>query len=336
MMSDISLRIEGKAGRITLQRPEALNAMTYEMCLAIEKILIEWKYEPKVEIIIIDAEGERAFCSGGDISDLYQAGNKKNYDYGKKFWDDEYRLNALIAKYPKPYVAFMQGFTMGGGVGISCHGSHRVVCETSRIAMPECSIGLIPDVGGSLLLSQAPSNLGYYLGLTGIQMNAEDAIYSGFADDYIPRDKWSNVINSLENLGDTSILQKYSKNPGKSKLADNNKFFESAFKSKNLPQIVKFLSKSENQLAHLALKNILRNCPIAMSYTIEMLSRLTPQSRIEDALNLEYRFTSRAQEYGSFQEGVRAAIIDKDRKPKWQFEIDMVPKEVIDKFFKPT
>ena len=335
MMSDISLRVQGKAGRITLKRPKALNAMTYEMCLAIEKILIEWKYEPKVEIIIIDAEGERAFCSGGDIFNLYEAGNKRNYEYGKKFWDDEYRLNALIAKYPKPYVAFMQGFTMGGGVGISCHGSHRIVCETSKIAMPECSIGLIPDVGGSLLLSQAPSNLGYYLGLTGIQMNAKDAIYSGFADDYIPKDQWSNVINSLEKSGDTSILQKYSNNPGKSQLADNNKFFETAFKSKNLSQIVKFLSKSENQLAHLALKKIFKNCPIAMSYTIEMLSRLTPQSRIEDALNLEYRFTSRAQEYGSFQEGVRAAIIDKDHKPKWQFEIDTVPKEVIDEFFKP-
>ena len=335
MMPDISFRIQGKAGRITLQRPKALNAMTYEMCLAIEKTLIDWKYEQKVEIIIIDAQGERAFCSGGDISDLYEAGNNKNYDYGKKFWDDEYRLNALIAKYPKPYIAFMQGFTMGGGVGISCHGSHRIVCETSKIAMPECSIGLIPDVGGSLLLSQAPSNLGYYFGLTGIQMNAGDAIYSGFADDYIPKDQWPNVINCLEKSGDASILKNYAKNPGKSQLANSKKFFENAFQSKNLPGIVEFLSKSKNQLAHLALKNILKNCPIAMSYTLEMLSRLTPQSKIEDALNLEYRFTSRAQEYGSFQEGVRAAIIDKDRKPKWEFEIDEVPKEVIAEFFKP-
>ena len=152
-MSDLNVRVLGKAGRITLQRPKALNAMTYEMCLAIEKTLIDWKHDPKVELIIIDAQGDRAFCSGGDISDLYEAGLKKNYGYGQKFWDDEYRLNALIANYPKPYIAFMQGFTMGGGVGISCHGSHRIVCDTSKIAMPECSIGLIPDVGGSFLLS---------------------------------------------------------------------------------------------------------------------------------------------------------------------------------------
>ena len=336
MISDINLRVKGKAGRITLQRPKALNAMTYEMCLAIEKTLIEWKQDPKVELIIIDAQGDKAFCSGGDISDLYEEGNKKNYNYGKKFWDDEYRLNALIAKYPKPYIAFMQGFTMGGGVGISCHGSHRIVCETSKIAMPECSIGLIPDVGGSLLLARAPSNLGYFLGITGTQMDAADAIYSGFADIFIQKDEWSYVKEDLEKSGDASILQKYLKNPGDSQLSKSEKFFEDAFKYKNLSKIVKFLSKSENPLAHLASQKIIKNCPIAMTYTLEMLSRLTPSSKIEDALDLEYRFTSRAQEFGSFQEGIRAAIIDKDRKPKWKFKIDGVPKEIIDEFFKPV
>ena len=336
MISDINLRINGKAGRITLQRPKALNAMTYEMCLAIENTLVEWRRNSKVELIIIDAQGDKAFCSGGDISDLYEEGRKKNYSYGKKFWGDEYRLNALIAKYPKPYIAFMQGFTMGGGVGISCHGSHRIVCETSKIAMPECSIGLVPDVGGSLLLSRAPSNLGYYLGITGIQMDAADAIYAGFADCYITKNKWSYVIESLEKSGDTSILHKYLKNSGESQLSKNEKFFEAAFKSKNLSKIVKFLSKSENPLAHLASQKIIKNCPIAMTYTLKMLSHLTPKSKIEDALDLEYRFTSRAQEFGSFQEGIRAAIIDKDRKPKWKFKIDGVPKEIIDEFFKPV
>ena len=335
MTSDINLRVQGKAGRITLQRPQALNAMTYEMCLAIEKTLIEWKCDPKIKLIIIDAQGDRAFCSGGDISNLYEEGSKGNYAYGKKFWDDEYRLNALIAKYPKPYIAFMHGFTMGGGVGISCHGSHRIVCETSKIAMPECSIGLIPDVGGSLLLSRAPCNLGYFLGLTGTQMSAADAVYAGFADIYIPKKEWSNIIYDLENNGDESILQKHSKKLSKSQLYDNRKFLQAAFKSKNLSKIVQFLSQSKSQLAHLTLEKITKNCPIAMTYTVEMLSRLTPKSRIEDALELEYRFTSRAQEYGSFQEGIRAAIIDKDRKPKWQFEIDTVPEEVIAEFFKP-
>ena len=336
MMPDINLRVHGKAGRITLQRPKAMNAMTYEMCLAIEKALIEWKHDSNVELIIIDAQGDRAFCSGGDISDLYEEGLKGNYNYGKKFWDDEYRLNALIAKYPKPYIAFMQGFTMGGGVGISCHGSHRIVCETSKIAMPECSIGLIPDVGGSLLLARAPSNLGYYLGITGTQMDAADAVFAGFADSFIPKNEWPYIIEILEKSGDASILQKYLKTPGESQLSKNKKFFEAAFKSKNLSKIVQFLSTSENQVGLLASQKITKNCPIAMTYTLEMLSRLSPKSGIEDALDLEYRFTSRAQEYGSFQEGIRAAIIDKDRKPKWKFEIDTVPKEIIAEFFKPV
>jgi len=336
MMSDINLRVHGKAGRITLQRPKAMNAMTYEMCLAIEKALIEWKHDSNVELIIIDAQGDRAFCSGGDISDLYEEGRKGNYNYGKKFWDDEYRLNALIAKYPKPYIAFMQGFTMGGGVGISCHGSHRIVCETSKIAMPECSIGLIPDVGGSLLLARAPSNLGYYLGITGTQMDAADAVFAGFADSFIPKNEWPYIIEILEKSGDASILKKYLKSPGESQLSKNKKFFEAAFKSKNLSKIVQFLSTSENQVGLLASQKITKNCPIAMTYTLEMLSRLSPKSGIEDALGLEYRFTSRAQEYGSFQEGIRAAIIDKDRKPKWKFEIDTVPKEIIAEFFKPV
>ena len=225
-MSDISLRIQGKAGRITLQRPEALNAVTYDMCLAIEKALIDWKNDPTVKLVIIDALGDKAFCSGGDISDLYEAGLNKNYRYGKKFWADEYRLNALIANYHKPYISFMQGYTMGGGVGISCHGSHRIVCETTKIAMPECSIGLVPDVGGSLLLSKAPGNIGYFLGLTGTQMSASDAIFAGFADIYIPRDTWPDLIKKLERSGDCSILDKEPINAGLSQLAEHKQLLK--------------------------------------------------------------------------------------------------------------
>ena len=185
------------------------------------------------------------------------------------------------------------------------------------------------------MLSQVPGNLGYYLGLTGTQMNAADAVFAGFADYYIPKDEWFNVIEFLEQTGDFSIIKNYSINPGKSHLSQNRKFFDNAFKFKKLSKIVNFLSNSENRLAQLALQKIEKNCPLAMTYTIEMLSILSPKSTIEDALNLEYRFTSRAQEFGSFQEGVRAAIIDKDRKPNWQFEINAVPKEIINEFFKP-
>ncbi|MEX0310610.1 MAG: enoyl-CoA hydratase/isomerase family protein, partial [Tateyamaria sp.] len=176
-MTDISIRITGHAGRITLQRPEALNAMTYEMCLAIEAAMDAWATDDAVKVVVLDAEGDRAFCSGGDIAELYETGTKGDYAYGQTFWADEYRLNHKIFHYPKPVVSFLQGFTMGGGVGIGCHGSHRVVGDSSQIAMPECGIGLIPDVGGSLMLALAPGRLGEYLGTTAARMNASDAIY---------------------------------------------------------------------------------------------------------------------------------------------------------------
>src|SRR6056300_1702778 len=176
-MTDIHIRITGRAGRITLNRPKALNALTYDMCLAMEQALLAWRDDPAVDMVVIDATGDRAFCAGGDIADLYASGLRGDYAYGQTFWAAEYRLNALIYHYPKPYIAFMQGFTMGGGVGISCHGSHRIVGETSQIAMPECGIGLIPDVGGSYILACAPGYLGEYLGLTAARMAAADAIY---------------------------------------------------------------------------------------------------------------------------------------------------------------
>ena len=156
MTDDILIRRQGRAGRITLNRPKALNALTYGMCLEIDRALRAWADDPEVACVVIDAVGERAFCAGGDIQVMYETGTAGDYAYGRRFWADEYRMNAQIAEYPKPYIALMQGFTMGGGVGVACHGSHRIVGRSSRIAMPECAIGLVPDVGGSALLARAP------------------------------------------------------------------------------------------------------------------------------------------------------------------------------------
>ena len=165
-MSDIDVRIEGKAGRITLTRPKALNSLTAEMLEAIGDALTAWEHDDAVALVLIDAEGERAFAAGGDIVDLYKTGRAGDFGFGQRFWADEYRLNARIASYPKPYVAVMHGFTMGGGVGVSALGSHRIVTDSSQIAMPEVGIGLVPDVGGSKLLAHAPGCAGAYLGMT--------------------------------------------------------------------------------------------------------------------------------------------------------------------------
>ena len=180
-MSDIIARIEGVAGRITLNRPKALNALTWDMVTDIEAALDAWADDDAVQLIILDAIGEKAFCSGGDIAEIYATGKAGDYAYGQKFWRDEYRLNRKIYHYGKPFISFMHGFTMGGGVGVGGHGSHRIIGETTQIAMPEVGIGLVPDVGGSLILAKAPGHIGEYLGLTGARIAPADAIYAGFA-----------------------------------------------------------------------------------------------------------------------------------------------------------
>ncbi|WP_135503336.1 enoyl-CoA hydratase/isomerase family protein [Roseovarius aestuariivivens] len=325
-MSDIDIRITGRAGRITLTRPKALNAMSYDMCLAIEDALDAWVDDDEVKLVIIDAEGDKAFCAGGDIQQLYDTGRAGDYAYGQKFWRDEYRLNAKIAEYSKPYIAFMQGFTMGGGVGISCHGSHRIVCESSQIAMPECGIGLVPDVGGSLLLAQAPGRLGEYLGLTAARMGPGDAIYAGFADTFIPRSDWPDLIRQLEETGDLEhITAKSVVEPAGQLVADQAEI-DASFAGEDLLSIVNALKSASADLPQSALKAMNRNSPLSMACAVEMIHRLRgPAADIRRALDLEYRFTFRAMEHGDFLEGIRAAVIDKDRQPNWQHDLDRPP-----------
>ena len=206
-MSDLSIRKDRRAGRITFTRPQALNALSHEMAVAIHRALDDWRGDDSVALVIIDAEGYRAFCAGGDIAAVYHAGRAGDHAVGQGFFADEYRMNAAIADYEKPVVAFMQGFVMGGGVGVGGHAGHRVVGDTTQVAMPESGIGLIPDVGGTWLLSRAPGRIGEYLGLTGARMDAGDAIHAGFADAYIPEAQWSDLIARLEATGDLSLTQ---------------------------------------------------------------------------------------------------------------------------------
>lgn len=324
MGGDIDIRVVGRAGRITLTRPQALNALTYQMCLEIDAALLAWRDDPAVALVVIDAEGDRAFCAGGDIQEMYDSGSAGDLDYGRQFWRDEYRLNARISEYPKPYVALMQGFTMGGGVGVSCHGSHRIVGETSQIAMPECGIGLVPDVGGSYLLACAPGRLGDYLGLSSDRMGPEDAIYAGFADTYVPQSMWPELIAALEDSGDIAVITKYAATPPKGHLTGHQAEIDAAFAGATLSEVVASLQASPSPFAATALKAVARNSPLSMAVTIEILRQLRLEPTIRNALHLEYRYTYNAMEKGDFLEGIRAAIIDKDRAPKWKHRLDGV------------
>lgn len=312
----IRIRKIGRIGQITLQRPEALNAVTYEMVLAIEAALDDWRDDDAVACVLIDAEGQRAFSAGGDLQSMYDTASKGDFEYGRTFWRDEYRLNAKIAAYPKPYIALCQGFTMGGGVGVSLHGSHRVVGESSRIAMPECAVGLVPDVGGTLLLARAPGRLGEYLGVTGCRMNASDAILAGFADYFVPEAEWRVLTETLIETGDWSAVAALARDPEDGPLMVLRAQVDAHFGKDTLANVLASLPDDDWGTA--TTKSIRAGSPLSTACTIELVRRARVSDDIGSALGQEYRFTSRSASEGDFVEGIRAAIIDKDRNPRWR------------------
>ena len=313
-MNDLHIRRDRNAGRITLTRPQALNALTHDMASAVHAALDDWRDDPAVKLVILDAEGDRAFCAGGDIAAVYHGGRAGDHGIGRRFFSDEYRMNAAIADYPKPIIAFMQGFVMGGGVGLGGHASHRVVGDTTQVAMPESGIGLIPDVGGTWLLSRAPGRIGEYLGLTGARMGAGDAIHARFADLYLPEAEWEAAKDRLADSGDVAVLQ--GQTPPPAPLAARDL---SAYDGETVARITAALEAAGDEYS---LKPIRRNSPLSMAATLAMVRAARKDGRIQDSLAREYRFTHRATESSDFLEGVRAQIIDKDRKPNWSAPAD--------------
>ncbi|MDP2119629.1 MAG: enoyl-CoA hydratase/isomerase family protein [Hoeflea sp.] len=312
----IHIRKIGRIGQITLQRPEALNAVTYEMVLAIEAALDGWRDDERLACVLIDAEGHKAFSAGGDLQYMYDTASKGDFEAGRTFWRDEYRLNAKIASYPKPYVALCQGFVMGGGVGVSLHGSHRVVGESSKIAMPECAVGLVPDVGGSLLLARAPGRLGEYLGVTGTRMNASDAILAGFADYFVPEAEWSGLTENLIETGDVSVITILARDPEDGPLMALRGQVDEVFGKATLTDMLAALPDDEWGIA--TARAIRAASPLSAACTLDLVRRARAGDDIHTALQQEYRFTSRSASDGDFVEGIRAAIIDKDRNPRWR------------------
>ncbi|MEO1538024.1 MAG: enoyl-CoA hydratase/isomerase family protein [Pseudomonadota bacterium] len=316
-MSEISIQKVGRTGRITLQRPEALNAVTHDMIHRINAVLPAWAADEEVAMLVIDAEGDRAFSAGGDLMGIYNAMVAGDYAMPRQFWRDEYAMNAALFHFPKPVATFLQGFTMGGGVGVGCHGSHRVVCDSSRIAMPECGIGLAPDVGGTLILARAPGRLGEYLATTAHRMEPGDAILAGFADYYVPQDKWPALIASLEETGDWNLIDAAAQIPPDAPLKAQQAQIDDTFGGETIRDIVNALRADGSDWAHDTLGTMGRNAPRAMAAAVELVHRARMRDTIDHALTQEYRFNHRIAEQGDFQEGIRALIVDKDKSPFW-------------------
>lgn len=333
-MSDVLIRREGAAGRITLNRPAALNALTHAMAREIDAALIAWAADPAVALVLMDAEGSRAFCAGGDIVTIYHAARAGDVEAARRFWREEYRLNARIAAYPKPVVAFMQGFVMGGGVGLAGHASHRIAGESTQVAMPECAIGLVPDVGGSALLARAPGRAGEYLGTTGTRMAAADAIWAGFADAFVPEADWPALKARLIETGDPALVAPAEPPPGT--LAAEAASIDALFAGETAGDIARLLAATDTPFAAAALAALRKGCPLSVACTVEMLHRLGDAPAVPRALELEYRFTHRAIEHGDFLEGVRAQVIDKDRKPRWTHaSVEAVPGIAVSRMLMP-
>lgn len=324
---DLYVRVEGRVGRITLTRPQALNAVNQPIVDGMTEALLAWEQDESVSLVMVDAEGEKAFSAGGDLAFVYRCGKAGDIERPNRFWRDEYRLNALIDRFPKPYVAIMDGIVMGGGVGISAHGSHRIVTDNSMVAMPECAVGLVTDVGGSWLLRNAPGHMGEYLGLTGTRMKGEDAIYAGFADLYVHRRRLDDLKRALVEAGDVAVLHHFAEAPPPSAIALLQQDIDRIFSAPSLPAILDRLRADGSEWALKSRDAIEKGSPLS---ALMILSVIRGATSMETALRNEYRFVSRVLGHGDFLEGIRAIVVDKDRKPVWRHSgIASVPADLV-------
>lgn len=334
---EVVIRREGRAGRITLNRPRALNALSYGMVAPMVGALRGWATDPAIELVILDGAGDRGLCAGGDVVSLYHS-KKEGTDLARRFWSEEYVLNALIGSYPKPFVAIQDGIVMGGGIGLSAHASHRVVTERSMLAMPETAIGLIPDVGGTWLLAHCPGETGIFLGLTGHRMNSGDALYAGIADTCVPSKELPGLIDVLVNSSDpvSVALAQRAIAPAPSPLADNRAQIDRVFSHRSMEEIRDALTREQGELAAKAAKAIAPFSPLAMKLTMAAMRRAKSLGSLERALEVEYRLCVRLFDRGEFTEGIRALLIDKDRKPKWNpARLEEVDEALIASMFAP-
>jgi enoyl-CoA hydratase len=335
---EVLVRREGRAGRLTLNRPKALNALTWPMVKTITAALQTWANDAAIAVIIVDGAGERGLCAGGDVRWLYDIRKHGVTDAGQ-FWAEEYRLNSLIARYSKPYVALMDGIVMGGGIGLSAHANHRVVTERSQLAMPETTIGLVPDVGGTFLLAKAQGKLGVYLGLTGERMNGADAIQAGFADHYVQSNTLAGLIARLSDASDDPIDEILDAVGGPvpvSTLSERRAVIDRLFAGETMAEIAAALLTTTDPVAIKARADLATRSPKALALTLEAIRRARSYKTLDEALTVEYRLVTRLYEDGEFSEGVRALLVDKDRAPKWNpARAEDVTVEVIRDFFAP-
>jgi len=319
----VLVRAQGGLGRITLNRPRAINALNVDMLRAVGEALEQFRDDPSVDIVLLDGEGDRGFCAGGDVRSLREMILAGHADDTGEFFRVEYNVNDMIAEYPKPIVAFGDGVTMGGGIGLAGHASVRVVTERSRLAMPETRIGLTPDVGGSWLLAHAPGRIGEYLALTGAVMDASDAIYAGLADHLVPSKSLPALLDALETRADPStpneLVLLFDETAGPSALEAAQPWIDEVFSADTVSEIVQRLEARPEPEASHAVATMAELSPTSMAVTLAAVRAARELPDLRAALAQEYGLVLWfANTQPDLVEGIRAQLVDKDRSPTWQ------------------
>ncbi|MBA5776652.1 enoyl-CoA hydratase/isomerase family protein [Stappia sp. F7233] len=322
MTDEILFEKRGKAGVVTLNRPKALNALSHGMVRALAQKLDEWKADADVRHVLVTAAGEKAFCAGGDILQLYHMGKagKAGTPEQLAFFADEYRLNYAIKTYPKPYVALVDGIVMGGGVGISVHGSHRIAGERVTFAMPEVGIGFFPDVGGTYFLPRMPHETGMYAALTAARLKQADCLWTGIATHAAPSESLSEILDALTRETDVDgVLRESSADAGPAPLAERAGFIEKVFGRDSVAEILAALDEAEGadrEFAQKTAATIRSKSPSSLAITYRQL-REGAGLGFADAMRLDFRIVSRIMKGHDFYEGVRSVLVDKDNRPHW-------------------
>lgn len=321
--SRVLVRTEHTLGRITLNRPEAINALDLGMIEQITAALDAWRDNPDVLAVLIDGAGERGLCAGGDVRALYEQIVSGRPEHTADFFRAEYAMNAAIAEYPKPVVVFADGITMGGGIGLAGHASVRIVTERSRLAMPETRIGFTPDVGGTWLLGRAPGRLGEYFGLTGASMNGADAVYLGFADHSVPSENLGALADALAYRADPAtpneMVLLFDETPEPSALPAAREWVDDAFSADTVAEILERLDARSEPDAAAAAATLRELSPTALTVTLDAVREARKMSGVREALEGEYRRVLWfANHHPDLVEGIRAQLVDKDRDPHWQ------------------
>ena len=338
----ISFQYQKGVGIVHLNRPSVLNSLNFTMIVRLRDQLLLWKEDPEVHFVILKSDLENTFCAGGDLKEIFEAARRQDTRFLKLFFEVEYGLNQIIHSYPKPYLSLMNGIAMGGGLGISVQGSHRIVTDNSVLAMPEVFIGFFPDAGGSYFLNKCPGKIGLMVGLSGYRMNAADALYTGIATHYVPQENFSLLYQALSETdirahpqeGIRAILEIFAAPcPQISLLKEHRQLIDEYFEEEDTATLIAGLRLTKNVWLQGVRKKMEDASPLSLVITHRLLKEAKGLP-FSEAMAGELRLALNFFESKEVLEGIRSVVIDKDRTPKWIYpSVADVPEDVVRGYF---